>query len=533
MKRVENKNSTKKGITLLTLVVTIVVLVILAGIALVATFGEDGVINKAKEAEKEAKRVEMKTELNLLRETEAVKRNTKGEEYRIEDFIQDIRNGNGLKYNYEVRQEGEKVIASVNIDGQIYITEIETPNPAIVETPSGENAEAAGGLKLGPVDRRKLSFKLTFNRLTTGNDIPGFIQPKQPNDKRKGWFVISMQGDTAKIKNVFDSVRIEGYRNSEIQEYIQHPAQFFTEKTDEAIQKRKKVIKYVSSNAMGIVFLEGTEARVTIGKSENGLEKKFFGKDKTTYSELESWGPYTEVTANYSAIFANKISADISPGSQYGHLMPNVPILYISFNAIKEGEEYQFRMNQEIEISSTLFSNMEEVHTILLIVDGAKNSDYLSSINKSTIKSLMLMKPSYETKEKDDISRHILGMYNLIELGLAGYVVADVNVFRSLPEFKIYMNGDQNENIKPSYTWNPGLRSNTFELNPKLQELEYLFKGATLSNIPTNMFSNNREINLKNLFKGANITGTKPQPRALLKHRAPGASEDWANVYGR
>ena len=46
-----NKKRTQKGITLIALVVTIVVLLILAGVSINAIFGQDGIIQKAKEAQ--------------------------------------------------------------------------------------------------------------------------------------------------------------------------------------------------------------------------------------------------------------------------------------------------------------------------------------------------------------------------------------------------------------------------------------------------------------------------------------------------
>ena len=46
-----NNKRTQKGITLIALVVTIVVLLILAGVSLNAIFSENGIINRAKDAQ--------------------------------------------------------------------------------------------------------------------------------------------------------------------------------------------------------------------------------------------------------------------------------------------------------------------------------------------------------------------------------------------------------------------------------------------------------------------------------------------------
>ncbi|MEE1531502.1 MAG: type II secretion system protein, partial [Clostridia bacterium] len=46
-----NNKRTQKGITLIALVVTIVVLLILAGVSINAIFSENGIINRAKDAQ--------------------------------------------------------------------------------------------------------------------------------------------------------------------------------------------------------------------------------------------------------------------------------------------------------------------------------------------------------------------------------------------------------------------------------------------------------------------------------------------------
>lgn len=99
----------KKGITLIALVVTIVVLLLLSGVALSATFGENGLISRTRKAEFETKKKEMETELKLLREEKYIDKKVLGQEYTLEEFVVDINEddakGNRLKNSYNAKVE--------------------------------------------------------------------------------------------------------------------------------------------------------------------------------------------------------------------------------------------------------------------------------------------------------------------------------------------------------------------------------------------------------------------------------------------
>ena len=51
LKKSQNNYSKQRGIKLIALVVTIVVLLILAGVSINAVFGQDGIIQRAKDAQ--------------------------------------------------------------------------------------------------------------------------------------------------------------------------------------------------------------------------------------------------------------------------------------------------------------------------------------------------------------------------------------------------------------------------------------------------------------------------------------------------
>ncbi|MFR1647884.1 MAG: type II secretion system protein, partial [Clostridia bacterium] len=65
MKKLQTKKS-NTGITLITLVITIVVLSILAGVSINTVVGDDGIIQKAKEAAETTRRASAEEEMNRL-----------------------------------------------------------------------------------------------------------------------------------------------------------------------------------------------------------------------------------------------------------------------------------------------------------------------------------------------------------------------------------------------------------------------------------------------------------------------------------
>ena len=74
-----------RGITLITLVVTIVVLLILAGVSINTVLGDDGIIQKAKEAAETTRRASAEEEMNrLVLEYELAK-----SDENFEDFLQE------------------------------------------------------------------------------------------------------------------------------------------------------------------------------------------------------------------------------------------------------------------------------------------------------------------------------------------------------------------------------------------------------------------------------------------------------------
>ena len=143
------------GITLIALVVTIVVLLILAGITISLVFGENGVINKAQEANENTKIAQVREQLELA----------KGPEY-IE--------GNG-KYNpdsYFERIESEGIIGNKDIDvidngdGTYEVTTTPGYIFKITLVPSKDNVEDIQIEHIGKVDGPRIRNLKVTNKTT-------------------------------------------------------------------------------------------------------------------------------------------------------------------------------------------------------------------------------------------------------------------------------------------------------------------------------------------------------------------------------
>ena len=118
------------GITLIALVVTIVVLLILAGITISLVFGPNGVINKAKEAEENTKREQVREQLELAKAPEFIEGNGK---YDPDSYFQRIE-------DEDIINDKEKDVID-NGDGTYEITT--TPGYIFIITlvPSKDNVE--------------------------------------------------------------------------------------------------------------------------------------------------------------------------------------------------------------------------------------------------------------------------------------------------------------------------------------------------------------------------------------------------------
>ena len=153
-----NIKANQKGITLIALVVTIVVLLVLAGITISLVFSENGVINKAQEANENTQIAQVREQLELA----------KGPEY-IE--------GNG-KYNpdsYFKRIEAEGIIGNKdtdvidNGDGTYEVTTTSGYIFKITLVPSKDNVEDIQIEHIGKVDGpriRDLTVSKTTNSIT-------------------------------------------------------------------------------------------------------------------------------------------------------------------------------------------------------------------------------------------------------------------------------------------------------------------------------------------------------------------------------
>ena len=150
-----NIKANQKGITLIALVVTIVVLLVLAGITISLVFSENGVINKAQEANENTQIAQVREQLELA----------KGPEY-IE--------GNG-KYNpdsYFERIEAEGIIGNKdtdvidNGDGTYEVTTTPGYIFKITLVPSKDNVEDIQIEHIGKVDGPRIRNLKVTNKTT-------------------------------------------------------------------------------------------------------------------------------------------------------------------------------------------------------------------------------------------------------------------------------------------------------------------------------------------------------------------------------
>ena len=151
-----------RGITLIALVVTIVVLLILAGITISLVFSENGVANKAREAEENTKIAQVREKLELAKGPEYIEGNGK---YNPDNYFQRIE-------NEEIINDKEKDVID-NGDGTYEVTTSEGYIFIITLVPSKDNVEDIqidySGKADGPRIRKITVTSKTTNSVTEQN----------------------------------------------------------------------------------------------------------------------------------------------------------------------------------------------------------------------------------------------------------------------------------------------------------------------------------------------------------------------------
>ena len=121
MKKLQTKKS-NTGITLITLVITIVVLSILAGVSINTVVGDDGIIQKAKEAAETTRRASAEEEMNrLVLEYQLAK-----SDENFEDFLQEKINEGRI--NGATDNGDGTVTISKRVDGKDYTITVKKPS---------------------------------------------------------------------------------------------------------------------------------------------------------------------------------------------------------------------------------------------------------------------------------------------------------------------------------------------------------------------------------------------------------------------
>ena len=147
------KTKEMKGITLIALVITIVVLMILAGVSINTVLGDDGIIQKAKDAAEATKRASAEEEMNrLVLEYQLAK-----SDENFEDFLQEKINEGRI--NGATDNGDGTVTISKRVDGKDYTITVKKP---VAPTPSVKvgairvvSDSTGAGSSLGEASTRK------------------------------------------------------------------------------------------------------------------------------------------------------------------------------------------------------------------------------------------------------------------------------------------------------------------------------------------------------------------------------------------
>lgn len=213
IKKYPNNNmmNTKKGITLIALVITIVVMTILAGISLNMTLGSNGIISKARLAVIEAKKAEVREDVETAWVKLAKAYLDDGAEDEVEFFTKDIINenlssGRILKYSgyvpdgnttftYVSTSTYESFGVSVSSTGEVTVTDYSEATKFLADV-----TEIGDYVDIG-IDYTNTTGFTKDSRIITDKALTG-------------WRVLSIEGSgiTGKVKLVSAGTPLSCYR---------------------------------------------------------------------------------------------------------------------------------------------------------------------------------------------------------------------------------------------------------------------------------------------------------------------------------
>ena len=144
--KIINKNRQEKGITLIALVVTIVVLLILAGVSISLVLGNNGLINKTKEAREETNKGSLKDTITTIMAEWQIEQYTTNADFatflnsKVPDTIDAVTdNGDGT---FDIEKDGYTI--TVSSDGTIGETSKIGPKPQVRDIKVVANSDGTG-----------------------------------------------------------------------------------------------------------------------------------------------------------------------------------------------------------------------------------------------------------------------------------------------------------------------------------------------------------------------------------------------------
>ena len=555
----------KKGVTLLALVLTIVIMLLLAGIVIQMSLGENGLVAKVIQAQKEQTKAELYDNVKQIYtklSIEAVR--NKKEKPNVEEVF----NTDEFKEKYNVVGDNITDKKGEVIDTKELVLEMLKIKYV---TPTAENEEEESA----PATPEETTPQVVWPKVVAGVTIP-------EEDKDKTVLKIRIPGAKAKIRFYGDakidygdgnarqvSSETKEFNNGEHVVKISKKGYFALIKVDEdydveVLQWGKVEIKnevLVLTNVLKIYEPEEDKGvvRYSEGKFAEIPEWLFSKKSiNTTMSQFYNCKNITSIPENLFAtnvnttdfgsvflgctgitsipenLFRNNVNA-----KSFSHIfsgctgLTSIPENLFNHNANVDSFEAAFRECENIRnIPENLFKHNINVKTFFNAFTGCKN---ITNIPENLFK--------YNTNVTD---------FSNVFLGCAGIESIPENLFknnantkyfssaffgctglRSIPE-NLFKHNVNTTNFGSVFLGCTGLKSipeNLFKHNVNTERFLDTFSGCTgLTSIPENLFRHNvNATNFRYIFSGC--TGLRSIPENLFKHNI--SATDFTSTFSR
>ena len=513
------KRKKKNAITLLALVITIVIMLLLAGVAIQMTMGENGLIAKSVQAQKEQAKAELYDTAKLSYmslNAKALENGQPSPQAELALSTTEFTNKYNIVGDDITDKKGTVIESKLNLINELNKLRVMSEEPEI--SMKGEYVEKpwpkkVSGVTISEEDKDKMILKFKILKDNKKIEIRNSYMSNATSTVEYG---------DGKEKNIIPGMFAElEYNKGEHIVKIEKPSEMFISTGDdvevEILQWGK--IEYIEDgptnihigNVSAIYEPEPERGRLIVnfrnGKMSQIPEWLYSKKNDSEYIEdqFENCNNITQIPEN---LFKHNTNAEVIAIDFMCEGLTSIPENLFKYNLKLKQMNVRFSTNSVVQIPENLFKYNTELESISGTFQTCRS---ITSIPENLFK--------YNSKLKQ-----IDGIF------------AGCSSITSIPE-NLFKHNTELEEIRNAFFMCTGLTSipeNLFKYNTKLKSFESVFNNCTgLTSIQENLFKYNNNVrDARRLFEGCKNITNIPEKIIDFANKVKERTGDSIDIYG-